>query len=429
MADRQTYLLFCILLGLGTVFSGWVFIQTILDGLTDFSQATIVDIDIYWKAATRYADTGLLYERFHHMQQGYAPGEPVYKFPPAYQLTLLPFLDQDAHAFFLLQRIFQIAAYLAACAILIISLSNLKKNKAVFIGLSLILVFLSRQFPITFQNTTPECFILLLLAISFWQINNKPAVAGIALSIASAFKIYPVFFLLYPLLAKNYRFIAGFVAGFILTGFASLMLIGMAEHLFYLNEILPILLSEKPMPNSQNLTLESFLTNFHIIEEMIGTTSLIIKWLSLGAILFVGLKMDIKNPIQTRIFFGLLCCGVLMFLSNYWLQYQLILLIPMLLMLQIYLVTQRLTLLLMALPAFLLFIVDHEWGDFIMNIMRELPTHQEITAFVQANPDSNPLLHFAPSVWLVNKIAECRPLLPVFLFIGLLFSYRHSSSA
>lgn len=411
-----------------TLFSVYVFTKTIHERLYDFSQSTIVDIDIYWKAAKRYTETGLLYERFHNLKQGYAPSEPVYKFPPAYQLTLLPWLDNDANRFFLKQRWLQITAYLAACLILVMMLSADSRMKLVYICLAVILVMMARHLPDTFQNTTPECFILLLLVIAWSQIHKRPTLSGATLAVATCFKIYPVFFLLYPVIARNYRMLAGFVAGIAITTIVSVAVTNLDEHIFYLKEILPILLAERPMAYSQNLTLESLALNLHLIENMSGVMSQIVKWSTLAILIGIGINTDFTNQKSTGIYFGLLCCGVLMFLSNYWLQYQLILLIPMLYLLRSCIDTRNGMIVILSSCSMILFIIDRDWANLVLATMDHLPTEQEIKTYVDANPSSDPLWHFAPVIWCIYAIVELRPLLPVLLFSALVILHQISKS-
>jgi len=71
-----------------------------------------IDMRYFINAGTRYQLTGQLYER----TANYGPLAPLYKFPPAFQLQLLPFTtSQNPESYVTLLRKAQILGYFATC--------------------------------------------------------------------------------------------------------------------------------------------------------------------------------------------------------------------------------------------------------------------------------------------------------------------------
>jgi hypothetical protein len=106
---------------------------------------------------------------------------------------------------------------------------------------TLILVFLALE-PLHTQFLYGQLHMLVLLLIvsSFWlYTNNRPTASGVALSLASAFKIYPILFVFYFVRKKQWRALLGLAGGSLLLALLSIVLFGMEVNREYLQQILP----------------------------------------------------------------------------------------------------------------------------------------------------------------------------------------------
>lgn len=83
-------------------------------------------------------------------------------------------------------------------------------------------------------------FVLLLLTMGTWlYFKNRFFLSGVPLAIAAALKIYPVLFLVFFLIKKQWRAACGLLAGIGASALLSLCLFGMDACRFYAREVLP----------------------------------------------------------------------------------------------------------------------------------------------------------------------------------------------
>ena len=104
-------------------------------------------------------------------------------------------------------------------------------NPALFMGLALFFLLSTYIGTVALEENQPQIFVSFLLVLTIERIrNNAPMVAGCALAIAAAIKIYPVIFALLLLFGRERRAFASFVVFGAALGLASLLLAGWPLH-------------------------------------------------------------------------------------------------------------------------------------------------------------------------------------------------------
>lgn len=385
------------------------------------------DMDIFAGAAKNLLATGQLYQRSDDYKKTYAAGAGVYKFPPAYQLSILPFIDMGNFRFLLTQRIIQLLMYLAGSFLLITSFHQLfiapEKNRYQsykYIGLSLLVVMWSLGFFESFIGVEPEILVYFLLCLTFYFSINKPFLSGLSLAIATALKIYPVFILPYFIFKLNIKALAGFILGLALITMFSIYYIGISEHIFYLTKVLPILLTEKPIYHIQNMTIESLFMGHNIISTMSGKITTFVKIFTLISLIITALYFKNATTKNKSILFAMLISGVLLYLPNYWPQYQVILIIPMLCLLA-YTINSK------SRPLYILFIIfgvamgaEEMWFGELIKMTYAMETPQGLDAIIKFSdeyPSVDPILVYLPLLWILLRIKDLVLLLPLLFFV------------
>lgn len=413
----------------------WPFYIRVADCFLHPEQQNTTDMDIFAGAAKNYLRTGELYQRSDNYQKTYAPGEGVYKFPPAYQLTILPLLKYypDNFNFLFAQRIIHLSLYLCAALLLIATIGKQfiwadatimhKKHRyrsIQFILTSLIFITWSMGFFESFSGIEPEILVFFLLALAFYFSIRNAFASGALIGIAAAIKIYPIFILLYFILKPNTKAISGFLTGLLLITLLSVCYIGISEHIFYLKNILPVLLQEKPIYHIQNTTVEALFHARNLIPVMSGLITSMTKLFTIITVILVGAMTDRKTKAESLLFYSMLISGILLWLSNYWPQYQVILIIPMLCLLAYAIMSKSNTLYFVMIILGIAMSAEEMWfGELIhMTAAYEAPQNIEpITRFIKQHPSSDPIFYFSPLLWILKRIKDLVFLLPVIFFL------------
>ncbi|HEY9036381.1 MAG TPA: glycosyltransferase family 87 protein [Pseudomonadales bacterium] len=295
------------------------------------------DLMVFVQASQNFWTTGQLYDRKEPLQITYQPGSATFKFPPPFQIALAPWVKKGIPENF----------FLYASAIMLL-----------FYGLSVILLWKMSK-PILERNTHTNnwtsktllaCFILVtclsftpffsaftLLAIeipllffilaSFYFSKSKPALSGLLLALSSAIKIYPVFIILYFIIMKQWKVILFFIIGLFLTVALSISAFGVIENIFYFQKVLPVLLQEKPANHIENLGLEYSAFAMTGWPSLSGNLSLALRVFFLSATAFCIFSCRKILPYQEKKLFSLLLITMILMLNNRWVQYDLFLLL------------------------------------------------------------------------------------------------------
>lgn len=105
----------------------------------------------------------------------------------------------------------------------------------------LIVVFLAVE-PLAknFLYGQMHLLVFFLLAATVWLMKRKqPVAGGISIALAAALKLYPALFLVFFLRKRQWRALAGLLAGLVILAGLSVYLFGWEVHRIYLSQILP----------------------------------------------------------------------------------------------------------------------------------------------------------------------------------------------
>jgi hypothetical protein len=416
------------------ILSAVTFAHRIADCFRHPELQNTTDMEIFSGAGKNYLNTGHLYIRSNNYAKAYAPGEGIYKFPPAYQLSILPLLKYypDNFQFLLAQRVIQLFLYLSASIILIATIgrhfiwhkqSIMHKSHRYaaiqFILISLIFTFWSMGFFESFSGIEPEIPVYFLLVLTLYFSTTTPLLSGAFIAMAAAIKIYPIFIILYFVLKPNTKALFGFITGFLLITLFSIYYIGIGEHIFYLKNILPVLLQENAVYHIQNKTIESFFHAVNLIPVINGKITEITRIIALITIVMTGWVMNRKPAQHSILLFGMLISGLLLCLSNYWQQYQIILAIP-LFALVAYSLKKRMTALyiIIVITGIAMSIQEAWFQDLKESVFNQMTDQlrNNIYLFEKSHQDSDPVLFFFPFMWVLYCLRDFVFLSPAILF-------------
>jgi len=422
----------CYLVLILLIFSLIPFATRVSNGMHFFTPHDLIDINIFSSAEKKFIATGNLYQRTLYAHEYYAPGTASYKFPPAYQLTIMPFMkigSTEEVAVFKALRILYFIFYLVGVALVITQVTKLttpsfhKKNDAryvlIYVGLTLTIATWFVPFYDCFISIEPEMIVFFFLAITFRFIFERPFIAGFALGIASAIKLYPAFIILYFIFTKEWKGLSGFTAAlFTITGL-SIYVFGIDEHLFYIKSILPILMTETPISSSQNITLEAFFYIHGFIAEMNGTISSVTKYLMFFSLFYTGVFFEKKYQDKRLIYFYMVVIAILLYLPNYWSQYQIILIVPLFGLIHHALNKNLTGLLTILLLISIIMSIDRDWWlNILSSGIHYVIAQEAILAFVEKNNASNSFRSLAAIIGLLSNICELRIFVPIVLYIS-----------
>lgn len=289
------------------------------------------DLKIFIAYGQNYIETGQLYAKSEDLTI-WQPSGGIYKFPPAYQLMIVPFLKAGVTPDTLLKitAFALISIYLLSIFVLISvctsSANPLSSTSVLILGASL-LIF--TPFYSAFSELAAEILIFgLLVAMLFTLSKKQPVCFGILLAIAVHIKVYPVLIVFYLLATRAWRSIVAFAVMAVVMLLTCISYFGLTENLYYFTTVLPVLGSEAPYPHFQNLSLEIWLENNQWIDHPDGNIQNALRLLMLAIATGISAMTLVKSIMYRELAFGIFCSGLLIWLTNYWPQYQLMLLIP-----------------------------------------------------------------------------------------------------
>jgi hypothetical protein len=295
-----------------------------------------VDFSIFLQQAEYFAETGRLYIHVENME-AYAPGTPVYKFPPLYAMLLLPvvkggFGDAVYHVHWLLQILF----YLLTVVAIVVALEGRRAGWYALVAALLALNF--EPFFETLFRLQLELPLLLLLTLCLLSLmKGKDALAGAALAVCTMLKIYPAFLLIYFCIKRKWAAVGWCLATMVLIQVACMIVIGPQENYLFFFRILPVMLQEGAKVTLENIGLAKY------PQLLLGAGPTLAKAVSqlfclalLAASVYAVLRAA-RIERSSRLIaleFALFVSLMLLFLPNSWAHYQLLLLLPLLVVLK-----------------------------------------------------------------------------------------------
>jgi len=292
-----------------------------------------VDFPIFLERARTFVLTGELYVD-PDAPEAYAPAAAVYKFPPLYAMLLLPLVRSGIDArVYLAHWALQILLYALAVALLIVCLRRHAGRGFAFTAAVLALNF--EPFFETAWRLQIETPLLLLLAVVLvWGVERRAEWSGALLGAGFLLKLYPVFLLLYFVVRRRLRALAGFGVAVALILAVSWLVIGPAENQKYFLRVLPLLLRENPELSTENLSLARYLMAILAFEPPLSKRIAQALVLPLVVASLVAVWRRSRGRPEDRyasaVAFSLFVPLMLIAMPNYWVNYQLLLLLPLL---------------------------------------------------------------------------------------------------
>ncbi len=161
----------------------------------------------------------------------------VFKVPPFYGMLFLPFVQMDGLAVLFWHRMLN-SVLLAGSVLLIFRAYRLPLFAAV--GAGVLLLFNLRPIADTIAYGQVDIALLLLLLLALVATQAGRAFwAGVALSLATLFKLYPAALLAFFVIKREWRALWGFAAGMLVFNGIALLVVGWQMHAVYLFEVLP----------------------------------------------------------------------------------------------------------------------------------------------------------------------------------------------
>jgi hypothetical protein len=294
-----------------------------------------VDLPIFLAQAELYLITGELYADASD-PEAYGPAAAVYKFPPLFAMLLLPFVsDGVSDNVYLGHWILQILLYALSVGLLLTSLRG--QGGPVFVISGTLLALNFEPFFETLWRLQLETPILLLLVLALlaYQTGRQPW-AGAAIGVGFMLKLYPAFILLYYAIRRGWKAIGWCMVTIALIVVASLIVIGPEENAAYFFKILPLLLDEAPRISSENL---SPARHFQVLFGLGGgwtkrLAQLVVVPLIVVTVIAVTRRRSLlAEKLNGATAFSLFIPLILLAMPNSWVNYQLLLLLPMLVLL------------------------------------------------------------------------------------------------
>jgi len=313
----------------------WIALTTFSLALTKIiARLGFLDFHIFLNHAHMFIDKGVVYLRDLSL---YEPGKPIYKFPPLYISLLSEAVRNNIpeNMLYFYAWLLQIICFIGGIFLCIHTKTGGNTTAENPISTACIFAFaLCNRFFIENSNRLQlEPYIFLLLAFSIFLLSrNKKISSGFFIGIASLLKIYPAFLLLISLIDKKYRLLLlGFFASCMLSTILSVRLLNLDEHIFYAMHIFPALLNEGISESRENVSIGAMAEIFSSNAQI---PALMSKLIFSIAILFSCLpilltKMRTAETNQTiAIDFSALFMAMLVWMPNFWWNYQLLNLLP-----------------------------------------------------------------------------------------------------
>ncbi|MDH3629195.1 MAG: DUF2029 domain-containing protein [Acidobacteriota bacterium] len=288
-----------------------------------------LDFQIFAQTTAVFSQTGTLYPQADDLEH-FDPGTPIYKFPPLLALLIRPFVADGSvtstvyNGHWILQGVLFLAA-----ALLCLRVTGLKRGWAVAFG---ILLVNYEPFFETLWRLQLETPILLLLVGCGWALRKRnDLLAGALLGIAVMLKIYPVFLAGYLLFRWRWRALVALASSVSVLLLIEMFLMDVGEIRTYYFRILPYLLSEPPVGGSENVGLARYLIDYAGLAGNVAKRC-VQGVMILGLLTFVGLFRrggEGSSEAKTWLEFGLFISLMLTVMPNSWVNYQLLLVIPL----------------------------------------------------------------------------------------------------
>lgn len=311
----------------------------------DVRKAGFIDTPTFIWQAGYFKLTGMLYShplKSGGMLEGREPAAPWYKFPPAYMLAYMPWveplrLDADYDAQILQQAAviwgLHVLRYLISVILLLLLLGAGLPRSFIWLGASMSLLFtpmLESLQGLIFDNLLFFCLVLILGLHRM----RRDEWSGWIIGLVGMLKLYPALLLLWVPALRCWPALWRAAAAAALLFLTGILVFGRDNTEFYYMQLLPLLLREASLPESFNLSMGYFFRQGFEDVDMAMAGFGVAKNLALlataaGVLIHGGAaaSMGVRGAAAVL---SAITCLLLLYLPNYWGNYQLILLLPVL---------------------------------------------------------------------------------------------------
>jgi len=296
-----------------------------------------VDFPIFLQNTQQFLAGGELYP-FAEQPESYYPGAPVYKFPPLFALFLVPVVAGGiAEHVYTLHWGLQVALYATAVALVLYLLKRPGRPLVLMVGAVAALNF--EPFFETLWRLQIETPILLLLALVWWGLaRGRPELAGTAWGFAAMIKIYPVFLMLYFGARRRLRVLVFGALAAIVILVSTIFVFGVEQNRVFYLEILPNLLRETPVELAENTSWGRWMMVLFGASSAAAKRAIQIAGLGMiAASVWVVLSNRTTPPSGRRagVELSMFVALMLLCMPNAWANYQLLLLLPVLALIEV----------------------------------------------------------------------------------------------
>jgi hypothetical protein len=195
-----------------------------------------VDFATLWTAARDFSLGGSLYKPAEVVANHFGA---VFKVPPFYGMLLLPFARMEMRHALALDRILDLALYLACAAFLVGWLRPRVGARLALAAVATVLGLMQPAFDAIAYGQI-DVVLLLLLTLALRALRaDRPAAVGLTVALAALLKLYPLVLVLFLAARRGGRAVA-WTAGWLVALIAvAVAVMGGREHVVYATEVLP----------------------------------------------------------------------------------------------------------------------------------------------------------------------------------------------
>jgi hypothetical protein len=213
------------------------------------------DFWILFKGARDWARGGSLYDleavRTNHFGH-------VFKVPPFYGMLFVPWVFQDGERILFWHRVLN-CVLIGTTAIVWLRMWGLRFFSLAAASVLILLNFRPMTDTLAFGQI--DLALLLTLTLALWALRaDRDVLAGVLIALGTLFKIYPVLLLVFLVVKRRWRGLAGFALGMLLFNGVAVAVMGWEMHRVYLTEVLPSIGGTTSWVENQ--TISGFLARF-----------------------------------------------------------------------------------------------------------------------------------------------------------------------
>ena len=197
-----------------------------------------VDFATLWTAARDFSLGGSLYRPAEVAANHFGA---VFKVPPFYGMLLLPLARIPMRTALALDRVLDVALYLA-CAVVLVSW--LRPRLGTCGALAAVAVVLGLMQPAFDSIAYGQIDVLLLLSMTLAFVAlraGRPALVGLTVALATLLKLFPLVLVLFLAARREWRAVAWTAGGLVALDALAVAVMGWHEHVVYATQVLPFI--------------------------------------------------------------------------------------------------------------------------------------------------------------------------------------------